>query len=157
MNPYVRPSVWTDVEFLSTRLRRQDVEELKATGSTPLSALSHGFNHSSICLTLISPTNGEPIGMAGVAPSISNLGIIWMLGTDGVTEHSTTFLRHAKPMLDFLFEQTGAQGFYNFVHKANTVHVRWLKWMGFTLSQEHIFPSGEPFIEFSMLRKASNV
>lgn len=150
---YIRPSVQEDVEFLSSRLREEDVEEVTASANTPFNALSHGLAVSKPCYTLIDREH-TPVGMLGVCEgTYRNSGIIWLLGTKGIETNSISFLRHSKPVLGSLFVGTGYDFVYNYTYVKNELHHRWLRWLGFTFLRTITLPStGKEFIEFVKLR-----
>lgn len=135
---HIRPSTAADVEYLATRLRPEDVEELAADGWQPLDALDTGLRHGSVTYTLLAPDTGEPIGMVGVVPCevYKDFGRIWLLGTDGIKKHSLIFLRQSRPVLYRLYDESGCKGFYNRTYKKNTVHHQWLKWLKFHFINE---------------------
>lgn len=133
MVDYVRPSTEADVEYLATRLRTEDVEELSADGWQPLDSLMEGFRKGKVTLTLLAPDTGEPIGMLGVVPCTvyEDFGVIWLLGSDRIKEHSWTFLAQSRPVLARLYDETGYRAFYNRTYYKNTIHHQWLKWLRF--------------------------
>ncbi|CUA90935.1 hypothetical protein Ga0061061_1171, partial [Chelatococcus sambhunathii] len=65
--------------------------------------------------------------------SHSTLGISWMLGTDDLARHSRWFLRNCGGMLDEMHGHFPT--FYNFADERNEVHIRWLRWAGFTFGR----------------------
>jgi hypothetical protein len=153
MGKPIRPTEWSDVEYLSTRLRTKDVEELLAFGWQPLASLEHGFNHSWPCYTILTPT-GDPMGMLGVVPcqTYEDFGVIWLLGTDDILTHSKWFLRHSRPVLAELYSSTGCKGFWNRTYIKNIVHHNWLRWLGF----KFIHREGD-FLTFVRLKDRSCV
>jgi hypothetical protein len=51
-----------------------------------------------------------------------------------------------------MFKECGAEYVYNYTYAKNTVHHRWLKWLGFTfLRKVNLGPEGKPFIEFAKI------
>tara|TARA_B100000530_G_scaffold75944_1_gene45326 strand:+ start:1845 stop:2078 length:234 start_codon:yes stop_codon:yes gene_type:complete len=54
-----------------------------------------------------------------------------MVGTDGILDVSTRFLRESRKYADEMQENYPL--LWNFVDAKNTVHHRWLQWLGFTL------------------------
>lgn len=122
-----RFSVIGDVAYLSGRLREADRMEVEALGFTPFSALMQGHlgDH---CWTV--EFNGEPVCMYGV-----NKGLVWLLGSDRLLENKTRFARQS------LIERDRLLSMYpvltNIVHLNNTIHVRWLKWLGAEFGQIH--------------------
>lgn len=153
MTKHLREATLADVELLSKNLRDRDVEECLAHGVTPLQALSLGLTHSRSVYTLISP-EGEPCGMLGVGDSpLPGLGAIWMLGSKDLERFPMTLVRQSKIVLDKLFNETPYDGLYNYVYANNTLHVQWLKWLGFSLLRTiQLPPFQRDFIEFVKLR-----
>ncbi len=145
---YLRPSVEEDVSYLAERLRDADRAELQATGSKPHQALSNGLNWSAEPVTLISPDDAAPLGMAGVVPFPDGIGAVWMLGTDALVNHQFTFLRNCRSWVEEQNEKYSV--LFNRVDERNQVHIKWLRWLGFTFIQRHPLYGVEqrPFLEF---------
>lgn len=145
---YLRRSDWSDVWYLSAYLRPEDVAECEAQGKTPLDALAEGLERSDVCYTLLDPA-GMPVAMLGVGAG----GYIWLLGTDGIRKHQTTFLRHCKGFLRTLYDETGYDLLFNYTYIENELHHKWLKWLGFSfLRVVSLPPSNKLFYEFARLR-----
>jgi hypothetical protein len=142
-----------DVELLSKNLRDRDVEECLAHGRTPLQSLTLGFLHSRSLYTLVSP-EGEACGIIGVGDSpIPGLGAIWMLGSKDLERFPMTLVRQSKNVLEQLFNETPYDGFYNYAYSKNTLHIQWLRWLGFSLLRTvQLPPFQRDFIEFVKLR-----
>ena len=104
--------------------------ELTALGVSPRESLTRGFLMSKICMTV--EVNGHPAAMFGIAPEpIHNqIGMIWFLGTDRMRRIDRQFLRESEKWLDVL--SLGYDALANCVHESNTVHIRWLRWLGFS-------------------------
>lgn len=145
----VRLSTLSDVTSLAPRLREPDVNELKAAGrASPQQALVHGLTMSDVCFSAVDE-NDVPHAMFGVAPSTDYYtGIVWMLGSDELKAHWVQVLRETKQWVDNI------RGHYrlltNAVHAENRVHIRWLKWAGFTFLKKHSLGEHE-FYEFAKL------
>ena len=79
------------------------------------------------------------------------VGAIWLLGTDAITNDiPTAFLRHSKRFLPFLTEPYDMV--CNIVDKRNEVHIKWIKWLGFSFIRELNYgPKDLPFYEFARL------
>ena len=142
--PYVRDAVPQDVDdILSAGLREADLMELEAGGLDEGEALRESFANTPKCKAVI--YNDRPIALFGVAPVRSKgvrIGVIWFLGTDCIQQISTRFLRESREWLKNLSADYDL--LTNVVHQANIIHVRWLRWLGFTfLSRRY-----GPFIEF---------
>ena len=146
----VRPSTNEDVQYLAHHLRKDDLNEITAsTGRTPVMALGYGLVNSERCMTV--EYRGKPAAMFGVVPSQTHnprLGAVWMVGTDEIPMFTTTFLRQSKAWLDEVSRGYDVVG--NFVDERNVSHVRWIKWMGFTVVARHdqYGAAKLPFLEF---------
>ena len=148
---YQRPSVIDDVAYVAEGMRRPDVEEVMAqSGLTPHQSLLYSFFMSKPCMTIVG-RHGRAIGMWGVVPDGSTAGRIWMLGrcemlTDVADKWE--FLRQSRIHLADL--QSKYPVLFNFVDARNTVHLRWLRWMGFTFINQHndFGPQQRTFYEF---------
>jgi hypothetical protein len=126
---YHRPIQAGDVHYLADNLRIPDREEIEAFKLDPLSGLESSVNVSDKVLTLVEP-DGTPAALLGTTPHHK----VWLLGTDAIERHPITFLRHSKEVLEELF--AGHPFLWNFVLKSNTLHIKWLQWLGFDLLPE---------------------
>jgi len=95
--------------------------------------------------------SGKPVGMWGVVDQGDGLGRIWLLATDElVTDkpNSIQFLRQAKPWLKAMLERYDV--LFNYADARNEVHLKWLRWMGFTFIAKHsnYGHEGRTFLEF---------
>jgi hypothetical protein len=115
---------------LSTRLKHDDVEELKAaTGRTAEDVMTdiaaNGYNAMGAYidgrLEVVFGVNsvGYPEGMASV----------WMLSSDTLYQHAKTLMQMTRPWLD---DQQAKHGMlFNFVDARATRSLNWLKRVGF--------------------------
>lgn len=129
--PYLRESKPSDIHDAATNMRHADVREVASTsGSSPLEALSRGYAHSNPCYTLVGD-EGELLGMCGVAPTKDEgVGTIWMLGTHYLSQYTVPFIRHSRSVIEHLMDDYKLV--FNLVDSRNSLHLRWLKWAGFT-------------------------
>ena len=136
MDKLLTPTTVEDVDYIAPKLRQADRNEcLAATGKAPLSVLYTSLMIGDMTLTMRSP-DGERVGLCGVASSpIDDAGVVWMCATDDIYQHQTTFLRNSKKALQELSEDYLV--LFNCVDARNTVHIKWLRWMGFTFINEH--------------------
>ena len=137
MDKLLTPTTVGDVEYIAPRLRQADRDEcLASTGKEPLGILQQSLNLGDTTLTLRAPT-GDRVGICGVVPStaIPEAGVVWMVATDDIYQHQITFLRNSKRALQYLSEDYLV--LYNCVDARNSVHIKWLKWMGFTFINKH--------------------
>lgn len=136
---------------MAGNMRQADADEVKAqSGHTPAESLLKGFMCSDPCLSLIS-RHGTVIGMWGVVPQGDRVGRIWMLGTDAMFDDAIdrrTFLREAVKYVEELHQRYTV--LFNEIDARNKVHMRWLRWMGFTFVRyrPNYGAEGRPFYEF---------
>lgn len=133
-NPYIRLSTLDDPFTIGPKLRKADISEIKAaSGRLPSDALMRGVLNSRPCYTAITP-DGEPSGMFGVVPADKNTGIIWALFTDNILNHRKEFMRVSRQVVEECNNQYAL--LTNVVDARNTVHVRWLRKLGFVFLRE---------------------
>lgn len=146
---FIRLSEPEDAAVMAPNLREADRNEIAArTAQEPLQALTESMSLSSTCLT--GTYLGEPFAICGVCPVIEGVGAIWLLGTDAVMNPkvSRQFLRFSKLYVDQF--QHMYPLLFNYIDARNTVHIKWLKWLGFQFINLHQkFGVGKlPFYEF---------
>lgn len=94
---------------------------------------------------------GVPICIWGVHKrndSELRVGEIWLVGTPLVYEYSRAFLVESKNILKELEENYDL--LYNYIHAENSLHIRWLQWLGFSFLKRHerFGLQGLPFYQF---------
>jgi len=140
-----------DIEHLAAHMRDQDVAEMHACGHHDLTqVLRSGVARSVWSRT--ATVDGEVAAIFGVAPLLTLMdprGVPWMLGTELVPRNRGALARHAGPYIHHMLRTF--PHLVNLVHARNTVAVRWLTRVGFTLRdpQPH-GPEGEMFHLFEM-------
>lgn len=146
-NVVIRRATIHDCVDLAKRLRACDRDELIAsTGVTPDLALpvSLGWGPSVIEL------DGRAEAIFGCSRSDAITGVPWFLSTPTplTPKWRVAFLRHSRDMVHDWQSQYPL--LHNFTDARNTVHHRWLRWLGFTFTARHdLFgPLGLPFYEF---------
>jgi len=136
-------------EQLAGRLRKADLREIEAAaGEEPLAVLTNGIACSDPCYTV---SDGcHPLAIFGVVPDacIEGVGRIWFLGADDLRNHSFTFIRHSRRWVARLHERYPV--LWNYIDARNDLHIRWLRWCGFTLLRriEDYGVARLPFYEF---------
>ena len=134
LKPHLRVATEEDCIYLSKRLRQEDFQEIKAvSGFSPLLSLIIGLKASDVPLVICNKKN-KPVAMLGVVPQ-GLFGAIWMVGTEDLKKISLSFIRNCKGVCDVL--QKNYQLLNNFVDARNTLHINWLKWMGFSFINKH--------------------
>ena len=149
----VLPSVHEDCRYLAPRLRKADLREIRAVRDVdPLVALTEAMENSEACYTAY--FGDAPMAIFGVVPIEiePKIGLVWMMGTSDIERVKVSFLRKCRAWRDVL-----CQGYHmvgNFVDARNLVHIRWLKWLGFTFVGRHEEYGIEklPFYEFVLVQ-----
>lgn len=119
-------------EAIAVRARPADVAELWAQArTTPLQAMVYGIERGVFALTGIA--DGAPVCMFGVtvASALGGIGCPWLVGTEGIERHQRLFLRASRPVVEEMNRMFPR--LVNAVDARNTVAIRWLRWLGFTL------------------------
>lgn len=148
----VRPATIADAVSIAPRLRQADQQEISASLGIPAEfALVATVHHSKVALAI--EEDGEVIGLFGAdpIPVFDNTAQVWMVMTDAIHSISMQFLREGGEWLERLHEV--APLLTNYTDKRNTLHHRWLRWLGFTFIGEHAYGrQGEPFYQFVRLK-----
>ena len=145
--PYVRVANENDCLWLADNLREDDYNEINAvTGLPPLLCLLHGLKNSQVPMVICNEQD-EIVAMLGVVPN-GLIGSIWMVGTDNLKNIKLSFLRNCKEV--FKIFKNNFQVIHNYVDARNNLHIRWLKWMGFSFIKKHqeYGVQRKPFYEF---------
>ena len=130
-----RPTTWDDVEWVASRLREADLLEVKASSNrTPLEALENGKLRSTICESILADSD-KPIAIFGVIEVTPETAAVWMLGTDEIEYYARPWLRQSKKAMDEINKKYSL--LYSFVDARNYLHIKWLKWVGYTFIAKH--------------------
>lgn len=134
-----------DLHHIAENMRQADRDEVAAaSGLPPLEVLKKGILNSDICWCF--RHHGEPIFLVGIGGD-GDFGGIWLLGTDSILKHKRFLHKLAKSVIAEWHLRWPKIG--NIVDARNTVHIRWLKAMGFTFSDPVIAGVAQiPFIPF---------
>jgi hypothetical protein len=147
---FTRPTE-ADIDELVRCMRPQDVAECHAAGHTDLHAvIRDGVARSTWCHAV--RIDGKLLAIFGVAPLGTVLdprGVPWLLGTPELPRCRRALGRHAPAYIASML--ASYPHLLNHVHAENTVAVRWLRRMGFTLHAATPHPvTGAPFQLFEM-------
>jgi hypothetical protein len=130
-----------DWRHVAEHIRPADRAELTALGRLPEQALLDGVRLSQLCFTIW--MGGNPAAVFGATPQ----GAIWLLGTPAIARHSAWFLRISPGCVNVLHSCSPV--LWNWVDARNTVHIRWLRWLGFQFHDPVAAGvNGEMFIPF---------
>lgn len=148
MSQFLRPVRTADLTAVAATMRDADRQECRAaagmSGELALLASVHG---STEAYTMVAPS-GEPVGICGLALGFG-LGdrMVWMLGTDSLAAHRRIFLEESRAWVD---DRANRYLLWNYVDARNTLHVRWLKWLGATFHGAKTSPyTGTPLLHFT--------
>src|SRR6056300_1694037 len=137
-----------DVFDVVSRLRPCDVEECVAfTGLTPLEYISRvGYDPDNTYV--IFNADGDNVALGGVSHTDDQCALIWLIATPLIENHSIEFLKYSRAFIKEITQ--GIPLVYNWVYAKNDVHIKWLKWCGFTFIKEHTCfgAAGVPFLTF---------
>lgn len=145
----VREAVPQDAEAFGRRLREEDARECwAAAGLGPVQAVAVGIAQSETCR--VAHYGAEPLAVWGVVDDGEwspgcRAGKVWMLGTPLIRSHKTLFLRRSVSELEGLWRTWGV--LWNFADARNSVHLQWLRWLGFEFVAESVvgdFTPGAP-------------
>jgi len=153
MRAIIRESTLQDATDMAPNLRAADVAELQASLGDLMDTeeiLQVSIEHSDDPRTV--ELEGEPIAILGVVDSkeeIPKVGYVWLLGTNRIKDIRNQFLRRCKEQLSE--QEKPYEVLTNFVDARNKVHIKWLRWMGFTIIREveNYGAEGRTFYEFA--------
>ncbi|MBD9511921.1 hypothetical protein IB265_34800 [Ensifer sp. ENS10] len=142
-----------DAVSLAPRLRAADRRECLAHhGIDPKFLLPYSITEGSHAWAF--EHDGKCIGLFGVEPvdQHPNFGLVWMVTSDDIFRHKRQILRDSPVWLNKLHDLYPLLG--NHVDCRNRSHIRWLRWLGFSMLR--VIPEFGverlPFIEFAKLR-----
>ena len=137
-------------EELAINMCKRDCDECWAAGHrTPRQAITESL--AATPDAKVGLYKGRIVCMYGIAEIsiLSNIGIPWLLGTDEIEDHSKYFLRQNRYYMNQIKKKYAFM--FNFVDARNTVAIRWLKWLGFSVYGAKPFgPDDMPFHRFEM-------
>lgn len=125
----VAPAQPEDALRLGPSLRQADRDEvLAASGMDPTQALRLGLAISADAYTILA--GGVPIACFGVVDRGGGEGAPWLLGSDAILTHWREFARRSHDELERV--RRPWRTLENYVDTRNTLHLRWLEWLGAT-------------------------
>jgi hypothetical protein len=127
------PASPAHIRTIAKRMREADrIEVWASSRKTPGEALVWSLRKSTFAWTAL--IDGRPEVMFGVGDLnvLGGVGAPWLLGTDAVETHFVSFLRLSVEFRRQLLRRYSV--LRNFVHDGNRASIRWLRWLGFTLS-----------------------
>jgi hypothetical protein len=149
---YVRTARLEDVPSLAADLREADIAEIKASsGSDPRGALIRGITLGVTKVACL--PDDTPVAIFGIVPIDQHTGAIWMVATTQFKSLHRQFLRECRGELEAI--SADYRLLFNFTDARNSVHHRWIKWLGFTIIKRHetFGHEGRAFLEFCKITK----
>lgn len=147
---HVTPATRDHVVTLAQRLHPRSTAEAVDLRHPGEASLLKGLSDSAEVWTGFA--DDVPVCMFGIVPDsdISNSGHIWLALSEDIARHTRAFLRLNRAYL----ASRPYHILYGFVFARNTVSIRWLKWLGFRVSDELITDAdtGHDFRYFAMER-----
>lgn len=138
-----------DALKIAPLLREKDHREIEAaSGNTPEVSLAQAFAAPGERI-IAETTGGEPILLAGVAPTHPKVAAIWMLGTPLLEHYALPQIREGRRMIE-KWHRTYPL-LWNAAWQDNDLHVRWLKLLGFNFIRRFAH-RGHTFVEFARHR-----
>lgn len=150
----VRRATIEDVTYIAQNLRQADRNECDATTAMPPELFLPRAVGACRDVWTFHRNDGLPVGVFGVDPtSIPEVGIVWMVSTDVINDHKREFLTECVPIVDMLNNKYPI--ITNMVDARNTLHHRWLKWLGFCFLRriEQWGARSVPFYEFARMKQ----
>jgi hypothetical protein len=143
----LRRATVRDAVYLADNLRPADMEEISAHGLSPEYALLMGLRYGRPAH--VAEVGGVPALMCGVTPLPDGAGAVWMMGTAEIERRRVSFLRAARGWVEAV--SAAYPLLVNVADARNTVHLRWLRWTGFTLHEDRpvTSQSGHQLIPFT--------
>lgn len=148
----VIPATMDHIAPVAARMRQADRNELAASsGRSPTAALELSLFRSADAHTVL--LDNIPAGMFGccVLNVLCRKGSPWFLGTDAIDQNRLAFARASVFWRDQLLSRYDC--LTNVIDARNASSIRWLKWLGFTISEPvPVGRGGLPFRIFELRR-----
>lgn len=149
----VRESRLEDATVMAPNLRGDDLSELVAAlgpSVVPEDVLRASIRYSDDPRTVL--VDGEPAAIFGVVDmgeTNPSVGSIWLMGTPVILDIRREFLRQCRAQL--AMQESTYDILTNFVDSRNTVHIKWLQWLGFSIirKEENYGEGSQTFYEFA--------
>jgi hypothetical protein len=136
-----------DIVRFAPLLRSADIREIEASvGTAPEEALKQSISESTVTRAVYSVPDNAPLAIFGIGPADTGVGVPWMVGTDASSRYSKSLVKEGRRWLDQWNEVYPI--LTNIVDARNTVHLRWVRHMGFTLCEPRTGLGVDPSVPF---------
>jgi len=142
----VRTAIKSDVDYLKTRLRKSDIDEVWASDHfDPETALRISLEKSLWSATV---QNGHPIAMFGINPEIilGDKAVVWFLATDDLKLIERRFLRNSKKFIKLMLGYYGV--LYNYVKADHHEAIAWLTFLGAKIDEPKPYGKEQKLFRF---------
>lgn len=140
------------IQFIADNMWHEDVDEVMAAGNeSPLDSLIKAVEGSDACV--VACYKGVPLVIYGLArPTIlGKTGVPWMLTTTLSKQYKKEFMVYTRRVIKEMFDE--CDELINYVHIKNKTSIKWLKALGFTISDPITNPkTAEQFCKFHLMR-----
>lgn len=158
MSYVLRAATPADAFRIAPLLREKDKLEIDVlSGTSPSAALLASLEQPGEVLFAETAGDHRPILICGVAPThpkAAAAAAIWMLGTPLIEQYALASVRDARRSIERWHDTYPL--LWNRALEANTLHLRWLKLLGFSFIRR-VPVRGFSFIEFAKLKDTSHV
>lgn len=140
----------SEVKYIASHLRQQEVDELEVFLASPAKAILQSVNMSKTTATILTEKD-EPIAVCGVVPLENDEGMLWVMSTDEVKKNSLGFFRVIKTLAE---EQCGLYSrVVTYVDAKSSAHANFNLALGFTLTSEVLTNKelGMEYLVFEMI------
>lgn len=144
------PARLAHVGPIATRMRSDDVAECRALGRKPKEALRLGLRFSLAPVAVL--IDRRPEAMLGVYPQslIGSVGVPWMLGTEVLYDNARGFIELGPLVIGQMLADFAL--LENVVSVENVRAIRFLRWVGFSVTGPVQMHGGVPFVPFRLMR-----
>lgn len=139
----------------AAEMRKSDREEMKAMqhGLSPEDTLTVSVAASSHAF-VVTDRDGKACAIFGAAPHpLPGVGVVWMLGTDGIHREAHSIARRTRRYFDEL--NAAYSVLWNWIDARNRPSMRWLRWGGFKVVGET--PMGSAGLPFHIFARTNLV
>lgn len=134
------PGSLAQVHQVLDELREIDRIEISVTAPDWRGEILEGWRRSAYRRAFLA--SGEPVGIYGVCDDQHQhgCGVPWMVATPAIEKVSREFLVKSSGEIERM--RAGYTELRNATHMDNLISIKWLRWLGFRISDQPIGPGG---------------
>jgi len=140
---------YSEVDILKDMtLRKADIEELKASSglNNTWDALRYSVEYSTEWTEISYESDTKEIITVYGLGSMEGIGVPWLIANPKLNKYKKLLMRYSRKIIKEMLEQFPMIA--NYVDSRNTVHIHWLKRMGFMFVKEDLIINDVPFKYF---------